>query len=137
MCAHPESLGNAGIPGHSCLFRNYKYLILTPSPHTHPAPSLILTPTFTHTHPNFTHSLLSILNIDCDIGMFEYCVVKENILYLMSIKQPFIDSLLTECCECCHRKSFLRRKIGFFYFYLISEIIEEKKSASLEKVSMN
>jgi len=29
ICAHPESLGNAGIHGHSCLFRNYKYHILT------------------------------------------------------------------------------------------------------------
>jgi len=32
ICAHPESLENAGIPGHSWLFQNYKYLILTPSP---------------------------------------------------------------------------------------------------------
>jgi hypothetical protein len=38
ICANPESLGNAGIPGHSCLCRYYKYLILTPS---HPQDSQI------------------------------------------------------------------------------------------------
>ncbi len=32
ISAYRELLGDAGIPGHFCLFRNHEYLILTPSP---------------------------------------------------------------------------------------------------------
>ncbi len=69
ILAHPESLGNAGIPGDSCIFRNscisgitgkcrnsctfrnYKYLILLPSP----SPTQSLQPT--HSHHTLTLTL--------------------------------------------------------------------------------
>jgi hypothetical protein len=44
ILAYRESLGNAGIPGHACIFRNYKYLIFLPSPtHSHHALTNTLT----------------------------------------------------------------------------------------------
>jgi hypothetical protein len=53
ICAYRELLGDAGIPGHSCLFRNHKYLILTPSPSPTPSPSyLTLTRTHSPSHPH-------------------------------------------------------------------------------------